>query len=629
MIKDKFIELARNAHGDKYDYSLVPEIVKANSIIEIICPKHGVYEQNARMHYRGHGCPKCYRERQSERMRMTTEQFIKRARDVNGDIDDYSKTIYVDNETPVTITCPIHGDYQQTPHEHLRGKRCPKCSRMAAAEKRRVTQEVFIERVKKAGLWNEYIFTDAHYVANDVPVKVICRKHGAFMMSPVHLWEGRGCPKCSHEKKAQEQAMGLEEFVRREREKFGDKFDLSKVVYVNEHTKITLGCPIHGEIQMTPQSHLGSKTGCVYCGRESTGESIADDDETFKEKCRKKWGDTYILDDIHYTRSKDIIYPICRKHGPFAINGNNFLQGHGCPKCMNPHPQWEQEINDYVVSIGIDDATPDRSVLGRQEIDIFSPKYMIGFECDGLRWHCELYRDKNYHLAKTEECLNQGIQLYHIFEDEWKYKQEICKSVIASKFHKFDERIFARKCMVAEVSSEEANAFLDANHLQGKVYGSIRLGLYYQDRLVSLMTFGKRRKNLNGHSEEGEYELLRFATILHTMVVGGAERLFKHFIDAYKPKKIISYCDRRWFTGELYSRLGFVHDHDSCPNYFYVVESRRKNRFNYRKDVLVSQGYDKTKTEHEIMKERKIYRIYDCGTMVFVWNNNLAQTLYL
>ena len=116
---------------------------------------------------------------------------------------------------------------------------------------------------------------------------------------------------------------------------------------------------------------------------------------------------------------------------------------------------------------------------------------------------------------------------------------------------------------------------------------------------------------------EGVYELLRFCNKLNTTVVGGASKLLKHFIKTVNPKSIISYADKRWSNGNLYEKLGFIHTHDSKPNYFYIVNNKRENRFSYRKDILVKEGYDKTKTEHEIMLERKIYRIYDCGCMVF------------
>ena len=131
------------------------------------------------------------------------------------------------------------------------------------------------------------------------------------------------------------------------------------------------------------------------------------------------------------------------------------------------------------------------------------------------------------------------------------------------------------------------------------------------------MTFGAKRKSLGSKSEEKCYELLRFCNKLNTSVIGGASKLLKHFVKLHSPKEIISYCDRRWSQGQLYEKLGFKLDHVSKPNYFYIVNGKRENRFKYRKSELVKQGFDKNKTEEQIMNERKIKKIYDCGTKVY------------
>ena len=139
------------------------------------------------------------------------------------------------------------------------------------------------------------------------------------------------------------------------------------------------------------------------------------------------------------------------------------------------------------------------------------------------------------------------------------------------------------------------------------------------------MTFGNLRKNLGQTSKEGSYELLRFCNKLNTTVIGGASKLFKYFVKTYSPEKVISYADRRWSEGKLYHNLGFDFVHNSNPNYFYVKNStiELEARFKYRKDILVSQGYDKNKTEKEIMKELGYNRIYDCGAMKFEWKKEV------
>lgn len=131
------------------------------------------------------------------------------------------------------------------------------------------------------------------------------------------------------------------------------------------------------------------------------------------------------------------------------------------------------------------------------------------------------------------------------------------------------------------------------------------------------MTFSGLRKALGSVFEGSSFELLRFCNKLHTNVIGGADKLLKYFIKQYQPKEIISYADRRWSRGNLYEKLKFNKTHESKPSYFYIVNGCREYRFKYRKDVLVKNGYDKNKTEHQIMLDRKIYRIYDCGTIAY------------
>ena len=107
--------------------------------------------------------------------------------------------------------------------------------------------------------------------------------------------------------------------------------------------------------------------------------------------------------------------------------------------------------------------------------------------------------------------------------------------------------------------------------------------------------------------------MVRFCNKLNTSVIGGADKLLKYFIRTHKPKNIISYADRRWSQGNLYEKLGFTFIHNSKPSYSYIINGVRKHKSNFKKETLVKQGFDANKTEHQIMLDRGIYRIYDCG----------------
>ena len=134
------------------------------------------------------------------------------------------------------------------------------------------------------------------------------------------------------------------------------------------------------------------------------------------------------------------------------------------------------------------------------------------------------------------------------------------------------------------------------------------------------MTFGEQRKSMGLKSKNNGYELLRFCNKLNTSVIGGADKLFKYFIKNYKPKEVISYADRSWSQGDLYKKLGFNFVRKTPPNYYYIIGNKKYYRFNFRKDKLIREGFDSLKSEHEIMLERKIYRIYDSGSLKMKYN---------
>jgi very-short-patch-repair endonuclease len=251
--------------------------------------------------------------------------------------------------------------------------------------------------------------------------------------------------------------------------------------------------------------------------------------------------------------------------------------------------------------------TNSKLIINPLELDIYLPELKLAIEFNGLYWHSELYKEKNYHLEKTNACNNLGIQLIHIWEDDWLYKQDIVISMILYKLNK-SNKIFARKCQIKEIKdNKEIRKFLEQNHIQGFVGSTIKLGLYYNNELVSLMTFGNLRKFMNSKSQEGYYELLRFCNKINYTVIGGADKLFKYFLTKFNPIDVISYSDYSRSIGNMYRKLGFELSHLSQPNYYYIIDNKRIYRYNFRKDKLVKEGFDPNKTEVEIMHDRKYY----------------------
>lgn len=479
----------------------------------------------------------------------------------------------------------------------------------------KITTEDFISRARKIH-GDKYDYSLVDYVKSKANVKIICPKHGVFEQRASHHWGGVGCKKCWGDRKGDATRMGKDKFINRAKEIHGEKFDYSLVEYVNANTKVKIICPTHGVFEQTPSGHLLGRD-CRQCGIIKCSSSQTFTLEDFIKKSKEVHGDTYDYSDVQYVTSQEKVNIICPKHGTFRQIPNKHLMGQRCPKCAGQISKAEQEIFEFIEK-RIECKQSECEVIKPMELDIYIPKLKIGIEHHGLYYHSDKFKDKNSHFEKLNCCNEKGIRLVQIFEDEWRDKTEICKSRLLNLIGKTPNKIFARKCKIKDVSPKDARLFLEQNHIQGNVSAKVKLGLYFNDELVSLMTFGNLRKNLGQESKEDAYELLRFCNKLNTNVIGGASKLLKHFEKVYRPKEIISYADRRWSDGNLYKQLGFTFEHMSRPNYFYIKGEIRENRFKYRKSELVKYGFDSNKSEKQIMEEQGFFRIYDCGAIRFV-----------
>jgi hypothetical protein len=284
----------------------------------------------------------------------------------------------------------------------------------------------------------------------------------------------------------------------------------------------------------------------------------------------------------------------------------------------------EKELQDFIKNCIPDETIifNNRHLVKGFEIDIYIPSYNLAIEYNGMFFHSENNgKGREYHLYKTTECEKQNIQLIHIFEDEWVYKQNIIKSKILNLLNKSKIKIYARKCIIKNIDNKTKNTFLNDNHIQGEDKSKIKLGLYYNDELVSIMTFGKLRKITGNTHECNKYELIRYSSKLNTNVIGGFSKLLKYFIKNFTPLEIISYADRRWSTGKLYEINGFNFIHNTPPNYWYMkYYKNREHRYKYRKSELYKllEKYLPDLSEWENMKNNKYDRIWDCGSKKYI-----------
>ena len=304
----------------------------------------------------------------------------------------------------------------------------------------------------------------------------------------------------------------------------------------------------------------------------------------------------------------------CNNKVEWSKTGNSFTKH--CNEHMYEYRTsgYEKDLRNFIDSLNIEFETQNRNLISN-ELDIYIPDKNIAIEFNGLYWHSNNRKDKKYHYNKWKECFDKNIQLIQIWEDDWIYKQDIVKSLIKSKLGCIENKIYARKCIIKEIDKQTKDKFLNDNHLQGTCVSKYNLGLYYNDELVSVMTFGKSR------FEKDCFELIRFCNKIDTEVIGGANKLLKYFIKIYNANnqhKIISYASCDISNGNLYYKLGFEFVKHTGVDYWWWKNNKKLNRALFQKHKLVKQGFDKNKTEDEIMNEQGFTKIYGSGNLKFI-----------
>ena len=254
--------------------------------------------------------------------KLTLSEFIKKAKEVHGDKYDYSKVNYIDNKTKVCIICPEHGEFLITPNNHLRGHGCPKCGHISGQRKQTKTKKEFIKESNI--IFNgKYAYDKFEYIKSSIKGVVICPEHGEFLITPNNHLRGHGCPKCAGCNKSNNDT-----FVTMAKEIHGDKYDYSKVEYVNNRTKVCIICPEHGEFWQKPILHITQKCGCPKCGGRCKLTT-----EEFIKRAKEIHGDKYDYSKVLYINNATPVNIICNEHGDFWKIPSGHLQGQGCPKC--------------------------------------------------------------------------------------------------------------------------------------------------------------------------------------------------------------------------------------------------------------------------------------------------------
>lgn len=445
-----FIQKAHKIHGDKYDYCKV-EYVNNNTKVCIICPIHGEFWQTPNHHLSGQGCPKC-----SGNVKKTTEQFIAKAKEIYGDRYNYSKVKYINAKTKVCIICPTHGEFYIRPDNFINLKKsCPRCSQ----EKRDGKQlykngQEFIKQCKeKYGdkfLWDKIVYNGKRkkmkfYIDNEKYIEMFpdnfLASNSLFKTKKVKL------------KNIKDKIFRQNEFIEKAKKKYNNRYDYSKVKYVNNNTKVCIICPVHGEFYVKPSTFISKRyRGCPLCLKENFREKQK---ENFIKCAKKIHKNKYDYSKFKYinAHSKGIV--ICPVHGEFLISHGHHVSGEGCPKCRQSF--LEREVSLLLEKNNISFIQDKQFyIFKKQRPDFYITEINTVIECQG-RQHfvCNNYyfgstkveerfkKTLDYDIRKNQICKKNNIDIIYFTT-----KNNICDDYLTNK--KFggiytEENVFFKK----------------------------------------------------------------------------------------------------------------------------------------------------------------------------------------
>lgn len=602
------IERCNEKFNGKYDYSQ-SVFINIRTPFNVICPKHGVFSITPKRHMNGQGCPECGKEYARNWRKGKWNEFLDKFVKKYGDNFDfpYIETEYENKFSQLTMYCKRCGTKYEVQAAYLLTDRfngCTDCKYFYS----------FDDLSKHNQTDNKMVQFDGLKDSRKDKVLLICNEHGEYNVSVSTILNGKGkCSKCNGHQRLLTQV----EAYRRINEKYGDAIEPISP-YIRSDLQMLFKCKNGHIFSRDFNTAMCSRllTPCPDCSKAMVSKMRTKTLDKFIQDAINKYGEgKYDFTDSVYVASNGDITIKCNECGRyFTIEANSFLQGHGCPFHNCNSSLMEKELASLIESYGYDTLTNTRNVLGNgKEIDVYITELKIAFEFDGIYWHNELNKDKNYHLDKTLDCERKGITLYHIFEDEWLNKKEVVISMINDIFGKNQTIIEGNKCVLNNISIDEANGFLSTNHIQCSCNGTINYGLFDNNELISVISFTIINDN--------EYELVRFANKINYKVNQAESILFNKFIEDCKPHSVIFNADRRWNQGALANKLGLDLISEIKPNYYYVIGNERKDKSLFTKQILEEQyGCPKDVSGHDFCLSQKWYRIYDCGALQYKRN---------
>ena len=263
----------------------------------------------------------------------------------------------------------------------------------------------------------------------------------------------------------------------------------------------------------------------------------------------------------------------------------------------------EDELQTLLKKLNIDFISHERKILNGMEIDIYIPAKKIGIEFNGDYWHSDAVKEKKYHFNKSKLAESKGIRLIHIYEYEWNTMKDKIVQLLKIALGVTDNKIYARKCEVREITNQEAKILNDKVHLQNHRNAQVTYGLYYHDELVQLMSFSRTHYNRNLKGDNS-WEIIRGCPGSNNIVVGGVSKLFSHFIKDHSPDEVFSYCDFNKFDGKSYEAIGMKFIGYTGPDKTYLING---------------VAYKRNPSKYKEYKEKAEAIIWGAGSKKYLW----------
>jgi len=403
--QDTFVERARSVHKDKYDYSSSVYLGRHEKL-DVRCPSHGNFSQEAGSHLDGAGCPQCALEARF----LTTDEFAQRAAKVHAGKYDYRKTKYVRNDVPVIVTCTQHGDFSVVATQHLNGPTgCPACAKEKAAAPRpnnRTTKKQFLAKAQtRHGA--KYNYDLVNYKDTKTKVEILCSEHGPFWQTPLNHTNGNGCPACGRNRvNAATRARPLttfKKFKAKARKKHSNKYKYLEFSGLQKPAVVE--CPRHGQFTQKAAAHIRGQ-GCRKCRDELYSKTFRKTTEEFVAVAKAVHGSLFNYDKVNYTTHDVPVLIGCRRHGHFKQRPGHHLEGHGCPTCSSS--QGERAVRRWLDEHGINYFYQwrEHGCIAMQTTAVFDfwiPEHEVIIEYDGKQ-HFRPLRKIGGHYQTPEEA---------------------------------------------------------------------------------------------------------------------------------------------------------------------------------------------------------------------------------